>query len=85
MQESLWGNWAPADGGIYHVKYNALSGPSLLQFFDFKTRHDRDVTTFAEHPVLWTMSVAVAPGGREVLFAQLDRAGADILLLENMQ
>ncbi|HYZ83377.1 MAG TPA: hypothetical protein VE621_03205 [Bryobacteraceae bacterium] len=83
MANSLWGNWAVAGDGLYHVRYGGISAPSVLQFFDFKTRRDREVTVFAEHPVLWNQSLAVSPDGGEVVFSQLDRAGADILLLEH--
>jgi hypothetical protein len=85
MPESLWGNWAPGDGGIFHLKYLGLTGPSVIQFFDFATHSDRDVFTMAQLPVRWSQSLAVSPDRRELLFAQLDQAGADILLLENLR
>jgi hypothetical protein len=62
IDESLWGNWALAEGGLYHLKYQALAGPSIIQFFDFETRRDRDVTVLAQH--LWTASGAMRCGAR---------------------
>jgi dipeptidyl aminopeptidase/acylaminoacyl peptidase len=85
MSDNLWGNWALAPGGLYHVRYGGITSPSILQFFDFQSRSDRDVTVFAEQPVLWISSLAVAPDAGEILFSQLDRAGADIMLLNQVR
>jgi Tol biopolymer transport system component len=85
MGDWAWGNWAIRSGGVYHVHYHGIAPPATLEFFDFAERRDREVLRFDEQPVRWQRTLAASPDGKQIFYTQLDRASADIQLMENFK
>ncbi|MDX1531741.1 MAG: hypothetical protein R3362_09465, partial [Rhodothermales bacterium] len=74
-------NWTVLPTGIYFIRRTDTS-PSL-RFYNFAAGHSMRVTTLQEvpdHP-----SLAVAPGGQQLLISQIDRAESDIVLVEDFR
>jgi Tol biopolymer transport system component len=74
------GGIAPVDGGFYYTASTAEGVPRAIRFYDAATGAARDI---AEVPPGLVEKLAVAPDGRELLYAsQSSEAGSDLVLLE---
>ena len=74
--------WEVKNDGIYFAAgdpFNAAQ-PLILQFFDFKTKKVRTVTTLGP---LGGFGIAIGRDGRTVLYSQEDQGGVNIMLVEN--
>ena len=77
-----WG-WTLGKSGIYYVEANANEELSAeLRYFDFASRQSRVAGRTSAKPAQGGTSLSVSPDERWILFAQVDRAGSDIILLD---
>ncbi len=81
-----WGYWALAPEGIYFVDLD-LPRNHTIDFFDFSTRKTRTIASLTEqfNTEAADSTLAVSPDGRWILYAQLDEAESDIMLVENFR
>ncbi|HEU4388747.1 MAG TPA: winged helix-turn-helix domain-containing protein [Blastocatellia bacterium] len=83
-QSGLNGNWAVANDGIYFINEHTKDG-FAIQFFDFATRKVRQVAGLGR-VATFEDCIAVSPDRRQILYTQVDGAGAsDIMLVENFR
>ena len=76
------GAWAVWEQGIYFVNPEVPSHPSI-EFYSFAAERTTRVTTI-EKGLYWDgPSFAVTSDGRWILYAQIDQAESDIVLVEN--
>ena len=73
--------WAPAASGIYFL--NGDAPRPGIEFFDFSSRQVRRVLD-VERPSPYD-TLAVARGGRSVLYPQIEELASDILLIEDFR
>lgn len=73
-------NFAVTAKGIYYTPPRSATGSSSVQFLDFGTGATTEVAKI-EKPV--DLGLAVSPDEREVLFAQVDVSGTNLMLIEN--
>jgi serine/threonine protein kinase len=87
--DSVWQSyWSVADKGIYFIDFgesSVLNAPAPVRFFDFETRQVRQVATIAKNVVRNTPGLFVSRDGRQILWAQIDRADSDLMLVENFR
>ena len=67
--------------GLYFVPVHSSTTNSSIQFLSFETHKAAPVATF-EKPVV---SLAVSPDGRWILYSQIERAGSELMLVENFR
>jgi Tol biopolymer transport system component/DNA-binding winged helix-turn-helix (wHTH) protein len=73
-------SWAPAQGGFYF-----LNGASRrISFFDFATRHVQKVVEL-ESDTAFPGNMSVSPDGRTLFYSKIDKAFADIMLVEGFR
>ncbi len=83
-QNIQWGDWRVLANGICFL--NAGATPPEIEFFDFGTRGLRRITTVDREKGFPPGGlIAVAPDGRWILFARIDRIDGDIMLVENFR
>ncbi|HZS04603.1 MAG TPA: hypothetical protein VFD58_07185 [Blastocatellia bacterium] len=75
--------WRVTDQGIYFVTTTA-AGP-LLEFYNFATGQVSEVARLAKGPEKYIPGLAVSPGGRTILYAQLDQSGSDLMMVEDFR
>ncbi len=88
FEGALWGNWVLFHETIYYFEGLAESQSpqrAVLKAMDLKTRATREVTRITRLPARFDTGLAISPDGREILFAQLDRSGSDLFLLEGLK
>ena len=75
-------NFSVVDGGVYYIvpEDNARSGS--LRFFDLATGTNHQILHI-DKPL--DLGLAVSPDGRYLLFAQMDYAGQDLMIVENFK
>jgi Tol biopolymer transport system component/DNA-binding winged helix-turn-helix (wHTH) protein len=76
--------WTITNEGLYFAGADASARPAL-NFFNFSTGQVASVMTFEKGLPMGGPGLAVSPDGRWLLFAQVDRRGSDIMLLENFR
>ncbi len=81
LAASYWGYWGLTPEGIYF--YNAAT--KNIELFNFATRQTKPIAKPEKGPVPSNSGLAVSPDGRSILFAQVDREAADIMLVENFR
>jgi Tol biopolymer transport system component/serine/threonine protein kinase len=74
-------NLAIVSNGLYFVPVHSSTTNSSIQFLSFETHKAAPVATF-EKPVV---SLAVSPDGRWILYSQIERAGSELMLVENFR
>ncbi len=72
-------NYALAEKGIY---YGTPGQPSVIEFLDFANGKTTSLHTLTRPADL---GFAVSPDGRYLLFAQADRAGGDLVMVDNFR
>ena len=84
ISESIYGdNFAPATRGVYFIDWSGASATALtVKFLDFRTRVIRAVTSVTG-PAGDEMSVS--PDERWLLYGKMDRAGSELMVVENFQ
>jgi Tol biopolymer transport system component/DNA-binding winged helix-turn-helix (wHTH) protein len=83
-EAGYWRYWTINRSGLYFVAHNDQF-PYQLKHFDFATRQTKTITTIDKLPAWLTPGLAVAPDGRQILFASNDLFASSILLLENFR
>jgi Tol biopolymer transport system component/tRNA A-37 threonylcarbamoyl transferase component Bud32 len=81
--KAIWRyNFAVTGKGIYYTPPRSVNGSSSVQFFDFATG---TTTEIAKIEKTVDLGLAVSPDEREVLFAQIDVSGTNLMLIENFR
>ena len=68
--------------GIYFARPRLRGAGNPIEFFDFATEKISTVSSTL-NPIVW--SLGVSPDGRYLLYSQNDRAGSDLILVENFR
>lgn len=77
-----WSDWVLTQTGIYFLNQNApLNG--RIEFFDFATA--RTIPVFSLEKPSPSGDLALAPDGRSLLYAQIDREESYIMLVKNFR
>ena len=84
LEPGFWGNWAMLDQGIYFVSLDAKRNPTI-KFFNIATGRVTQVAAPKKLPYPGNPGLAVSPDGRWLLYAQVDQAISDIMLVENFR
>ena len=78
-------NWAVVSDGIYFINPDAKDGVAI-EFFDFATHKVKQIAGLGKVVIdFWAQGIAVSPDRRQILYAQNDQAGCDIMLVENFR
>ncbi len=72
--------WVPDDHGIYFIE-----PARRIAYYRFATGAITPIAALAKEPRVFNAGLALSPDGRWLLYAQMDRAGADIMLVENFR
>jgi len=83
-QAGLWRCWRLAGGGIYFGTAAPPEG-ARLEFLDLATGRVREILRTNKAPDLTIPSLAVAPDGRHLLYAQYDQSGSNIMMVEDFR
>jgi eukaryotic-like serine/threonine-protein kinase len=89
--ESLryWGWWALAPKGIYFLEQSEPGSPRRakvrLKFLELASRRITELAVLDEPVDPYTSPIAVSRDGLHLLYAQIDRSGSDIMLVENFR
>jgi Tol biopolymer transport system component len=83
-QAGLWRCWRLAGGGIYFGTAAPPEG-ARLEFLDLATGRVREILRTNRAPDLTIPSLAVSPDGRHLLYAQYDRSGSNIMMVEDFR
>jgi Tol biopolymer transport system component/DNA-binding winged helix-turn-helix (wHTH) protein len=74
------GSWVPGQDGIYFIE-----PAGRIAYHRFATGTTTPIVTIAGDLRLHNPSLALSPDGRWLLYSQVDRSGADIVLVENFR
>jgi Tol biopolymer transport system component len=78
-----WG-WMPGRNGIYFIEAAAdEEQPAGIRYFDFTTKKARLLGHTSAKPALGGTGLSISPDERWMAYAQVDRAGSDIILVQN--
>src|SRR4029453_5413653 len=83
FKSDLVSDWAVVSDGIYFINPDAKDGVAI-EFFDFATRKVKQVAALGKVAIL-EFGMAVSPDRRQILYAQNDNPGGDIMLVENFR
>jgi hypothetical protein len=73
-------NFDVAEGGVYYLE--RVAGDSRVRFFDFATRRIADIADKLGNVAL---GLSASRDGRIILFARVDSATDDLMLVENFR
>ena len=80
-----WG-WMPGRNGIYFIEPGPdEEQPAGIRYFDFATKKARLIGRTSAKPALGGTALSVSPDELWMAYAQVDRAGSDIILVQNFQ
>jgi len=84
LEEGDQNHWALTDSGICFFDLSRPGGPAL-KFYSFKAGKATLLRQFSKETKVDAFSTAlsVSPDGRWILYTQVDRAGSDLMLVEN--
>src|SRR5262249_46029079 len=83
VPNSFRNNYAPVDGGLYWVPLVAEEpASSSVRYLDFAT--GRQTSIYKSDRSL-DLGLAVSPDHKKLLFAQIDFAGRDLMLVEGFR
>jgi Tol biopolymer transport system component len=84
---SLWGNWALGRHGIWYLEHRNDVRPlvAAIMFLDFGTGSRREIGRTTAVPAVWDSGLAVAPDERRIAYAQVDRAGSNIFIVDSFR
>jgi len=81
--KAIWRyNFALTKKGLYYTPPRSANGSSSVQLLDFRTGVTSQIVKI-EKPV--DLGLAVSPDESELLFAQLDVSGTNLMLIENFR
>ena len=83
FKSELFSDWAVVSDGIYFINPDAKDGVAI-EFFNFATRKVKQVAALGKVAIL-LFGIAVSPDRRQILYAQNDNPGGDIMLVENFR
>jgi Tol biopolymer transport system component/DNA-binding winged helix-turn-helix (wHTH) protein len=72
--------WVPDHHGIYFI-----APARRIAYYRFATGDITPIAALAKEPGVLNTGLALSPDGRWLLYSQLDRSGADIMLVENFR
>ena len=75
-----WAGWVPDHHGIYFIE-----PARRIAYYRFATGDITPIAALAKEPGPFNTGLALSPDGRWLLYSQLDRSGADIMLVENFR
>jgi Tol biopolymer transport system component len=80
----LWGDWAIAAGGVYYAEARP-DGKYAIWHYDPATKTKRLVCPINGLPVPFDSGLTVSSDERWLLYARADRAGSEVMLLEDLR
>jgi len=83
FRSELFSDWAVVSDGIYFINPDAEDGVAI-EFFNFATRKVKPVAALGKVAIL-PFGMTVSPDRRQILHAQNDNPGGDIMLVENFR
>jgi hypothetical protein len=78
-----WGHWSVWNGNLVFLQPGGEEGPSI-RLLDLATRQTTDVVSLGPGTSP-SIGLNVSPDGRWILFTRQDRAGSDLMLVENFR
>jgi hypothetical protein len=78
----VWRAFYLVNEGIYFIPEPGIDGKSSIQFLSFASAKVKTVAPISGPP---DEGLSVSPGGRSLLFTQLDEASSDLMLVENFR
>jgi Tol biopolymer transport system component len=79
----MWRNWTLDATGVYFIEPQGTAG--LLRHLEFRSGAVRTVRALTAWPLNGDAGLTLSPDGRTILYAQADRIGSDLGLLENFR
>jgi Tol biopolymer transport system component len=86
IEEGAMSLWAIAQEGICFFNLAHPAGPAL-QFYDFATHQVTLLRQFPKEAVIdrWGTAMSVSHDGQWIIYTQFDRAGSDLMLVEDFR
>ena len=78
-----WGHWSVWNGNLVFVQPNGDAGPSI-RMLDLTTRQATELVPLGPGTTP-SVGLDVSPDGRWILYTRQDRAGSDLMLVENFR
>ena len=78
-----WPAWDLTTKGIYY--YDAIPPSKEILFFDFASRRSHVAARTPGRPAPFVTSLSVSPDGKELVYAELERSSADIMLVDGFR
>ena len=75
-------NYVVAEHGIYYIRPRENAAGGVLRYVDLASGASRDVYTI-DKPL--DLGLALSPDGRYLVYAQVDYAGQDLMIVENFR
>jgi len=87
LEGVVQGNWAVTLSGVYFLVREVTQ---TIKFYSFATKQTNEVAALGKNPTLLgalggPQGFSVSPDGKQILYAQVDRAEYDIMLVENFR
>jgi Tol biopolymer transport system component len=79
-----WRSWGVVKEGIYFIAKESAPRQTI-RFFSFATRRITPLVEVAGEALWWQPGLALSPDGRRLLFAQLEHAKDEIMLMEDFR
>jgi len=83
-QAGYWRSWGVVKEGIYFIAKESAPRQTI-RFFSFATRRVTPLVEVAGEALWWQPGLALSPDGRRLLFAQVEHAKDEIMLMENFR
>jgi Tol biopolymer transport system component len=83
-QAGLWRCWRLTGDGIYYATAAPPLGPRLM-FMDLATEQASEIGRMMRAPDVNIPGLAVSPDGRQLLYAQYDQSGSNIMMVEGLR
>jgi Tol biopolymer transport system component/serine/threonine protein kinase len=83
LKAGLWGYWGLTPQGILFVDREALSSSYAFHMLPYGAAEPYLVADIEKPVIPADSGMGVVPGGRSVLYSQVDQSGSDVLMLEN--
>ncbi len=84
-----WRSWGIVKEGIYFISKEPGSKETgtrqTIKFFSFASRRITPLVTVDREALWWQAGLALSPDGKRLLFAQMDYANDEIMLMENFR
>lgn len=78
-----WPSWDLTATGIYY--YDSIPPTNEILFFDFATLKTRVAARTSGRPAPFVTTLSVSPDGKELVYPQLERSTADIMLVDGFR